>query len=115
MGCVCSQDNAKLELKNEFYQNQYDLEEKIQKNKNILLSLIKLQSMIKGRFFRKNFKKELLKEEIITFTFINTDKIPQKELEELFEKYPPLNDGVEVEVRSPAEFSNKVILGNGIK
>ena len=54
MGCVCSQDNAKLELKNEFYQNQYDLEEKIQKNKNILLSLIKLQSMIKGRFFRKN-------------------------------------------------------------
>ena len=48
-------------------------------------------------------------EESLSYKFITTDKIEQKELEELFMLYPPLNDGLEVEVRSPAQFNNKVI------
>ena len=63
----------------------------------------------------RNTKKEVSqvtessKEESITFKYITTEKIDQNELQELFDKYPPLDDGIEVEVRSPAEFSNKVI------
>ena len=112
MGCVCSQDDRNIEAKNEFYQNNYDIEEKIKRNKTLMNSLIKLQSKIKGHYFRKNYKKNLNNqntEEPLTYKFITTNKIEQKQLEELFQLYPPLNDNIEVEVRSPAQFSNKVI------
>ena len=109
MGCVCTQDNQQLELKNEFSQNHLEIEEKFLKNAELLKSLTKLQAIIKGRYVRNNLKKDVSKDESITFKYINTEKIDQNELQELFDKYPPLDDGVEVEVRSPAEFSNKVI------
>ena len=110
MGCVCTQENNQFETTNEFHQNHSEIEEKIFKNKDLMKSLIKLQAVLKGRYFRKNtLKNDTNQEEPITFKFINTDKIDQNELEELFQIYPPLDDGVDVEVRSPAEFSNKVI------
>ena len=110
MGCVCTQENNQFEAKNEFYQNQNNIEEKFLKDVNLMGSLIKLQAIMKGLYFRKNLtNKEIIQEEPITYQFINTDKIDQNELEELFQKYPPLDDGIEVEVRSPAEFSNNVI------
>ena len=82
MGCECSHDERNAEFKNEFYQKNYDVEEKIKTNPNLLKGLITLQSIIKGRFFRKNFNKQLNnnnEEEIISYKFINTDKIDQKE------------------------------------
>ena len=110
MGCVCSQDNKQFETKNEFYQNQYDSEEKITNNMKLYNSLIKLQAIIKGRYFRKNFyKKAISQEEELNYKITNSDQIKQNELEEVCNEYPPLDDGVEVEVRPPAEFNNKLI------
>ena len=110
MGCVCTQENNQFETKNEFNQIQNDIEEKFLKNKDLMNSLIKLQAIVRGRYFRKNtIKNEINFEEPLTYEFITSDKINQNELEELFQKYPPLDDGIDVEVRSPAEFSNKVI------
>ena len=112
MGCVCSQDERNIESKNEFYQKNYEIENKIRKNKQLLGMLIRLQSRIRGRIFRVKLKQKLNNnegEEPITYTFIETDKIDKKELEELKMIYPPLNDDIEVEERGPAQFNNKVI------
>ena len=111
MGCVCSQDDANIEYKNEFYKINKEAEEKIKNNIHLLNLIIRLQSKIKGRVFRKKLKKELNSEEDeqLNYKSVNTSKIDPDELEELFKTYPPLNDGVEVEVRSPAQFNNKAI------
>jgi hypothetical protein len=114
MGCVCSQDDRNIEFKNEFYHKNYEIDETIKSNPDLLKLLIKVQGIIKGRYFRKNFNKETFnindeEEDLTSYKHITTDKIKQKELEDLFTLYPPLNDGVEVEVRSPAQFNNKVI------
>ena len=80
------------------------------KDLNLMDSLIKLQSIIKGRYFLKNLgNQDIIQEEPLTYQFINTDKIDKKELEDLFQKYLHLNDGTEIEIRSLAEFSNNVI------
>ena len=39
MGCVCTQENNQFESKNEFSQNQLDIEEKINRNKDLYKSL----------------------------------------------------------------------------
>ena len=113
MGCVCSHDDTNIESKNEFYQINYEIEPKIKTNPKLMDNLIRLQSIVKGRYFRKNFKKILsneIKEEPLTYKYITTNKVDQKTLEELFQLYPPLNDGIEVEVRSPAQFSNNKVI-----
>ena len=109
MGCVCTQDNHQLELKNEFSQYQIEIEEKFNNNLKLVKLLTKLQAIVKGRHIRNNLKKIEAKEEQLTYELIQTEIIPQEELQEVFETYPPLDDGVEVEVRGPAQFSNKVI------
>ena len=109
MGCVCSHGEDDAEYKNENFQRNYDIDNKFKTNKTLLEKLIKLQSIIKGRLFRKKFYEELDDNDQMNYKFITTDKIDQSELEELFKTYPPLNDGIEVEVRSPAQFNNKVI------
>lgn len=109
MGCVCTQDNHQLELKNEFSQYQIEIEEKFNNNLKLLKLLTKLQAIIKGRYVRNKLNKFEAKDEQLTYELIQTEIIPQEELQEVFETYPPLDDGVEVEVRGPAQFSNKVI------
>ena len=112
MGCVCPQDAKNNEARNEFYQNNYEIEQKIRTNKTLMKCLIKLQRKVKEHYYRKNRNKNLNNEnedEPLTYKHIATNKIDQKQLEELFKIYPPLNDDIDVEVRSPAQFSNKVI------
>ena len=70
MGCVCTQENNQFETKNEFNQNQNDIEEKFLKNKDLMNSLIKLQAIVRGRYFRKNIiKNEANIDEPLTFNF----------------------------------------------
>ena len=113
MGCVCSNKNDTYEKKIEYYQKAYEIDDKIKSNKQLYNLLIKLQGIIKGRYFRKNFNKESFinndEELSCNYKLVNTDKITINELKDLFNVYPELNDGVEVEVRSPALFKNKVI------
>ena len=114
MGCVCSHEERRNEFKNEFYPKKYEVEEVINSNQKLLNALIKFQAIIKGRYYRKNFKKESLminmdEKDLNRYTFVNTDKITPKDLQDLFNSVSPVNDGVEVEVRSPAQFENKVI------
>jgi len=42
---------------------------------------------------------------------IKTIAIKEEELEELFKKYPPLNDGVIVKINGPIELMNSLYLG----
>ena len=72
MGCVCTQDNHQLELKNEFSQYQIEIEEKFNNNLKLLKLLTKLQAIIKGRYVRNNLNKIEAKDEQLTYELIQT-------------------------------------------
>ncbi len=118
MGCSCLKDEIKIECENEILQNNNTIDEIIKSNPDLLIQIIKIQGIIKGRFFRKNFYKNTLninceeedyEDEFKNYKQITTDKIAQKELEVLFKLYPSLDDGIEVEVQSPVQFDNGLI------
>ena len=117
MGCVCSHDERIKELKNEFNHNQNDflIDEKLNPDEKITNSLIKFQKIIKRIIFYKILNYKNTDQGVdgeFTYKPITTDKIDQEELKELFRLYPPLDDNIEVEVRSPVQFNafnNKVI------
>ena len=118
MGCSCLKDEIKIECENEILQNNNTIDEIIKSNPDLLIQIIKIQGIIKGRFFRKNFYKNTLninceeedyEDEFKNYKQITTDKIDQKELEVLFKLYPSLDDGIEVEVQSPVQFDNGLI------
>ena len=96
MGCVCSHEEGRNEFKSEFHPKKYEIEEIINSNPELLNALIKIQAIIKGRYYRKYFKKESMismdEKDLNRYTFVNTDKITQQDLQDLFNLEPPLDD-----------------------
>ena len=85
-------------------------------NPESIKKLILIQSAIKGFLFRvKKFPKILENSKILIpnissskFKTVPNSKIIKEEIEKLFEKYPPLEDGV-VELKQSVEYENKAI------
>jgi hypothetical protein len=125
MGCGCNfgKSEQNIELLNE---ELGKIEEKIKGDYSLLRALIKLQSTIKGFLFRKNFKiTNKLERSKVNETNIDaeadiesdmsktsnchqhpTELITEEELNKLMKEYPPLKDGVKVEINGPLMFEN---------
>ena len=86
-------------------------------NPESIKKLILVQSAIKGFLFRvKSVPKILENSKILIpnissskFKTVPNSKITKEEIEKLFEKYPPLEDGVLVELKQSVEYENKAI------
>ena len=114
MGCGCTSNCGKsTEEISEFNNNDniYRINDIISNNQKLLTSLIKLQSHYRGIKSRIKFQSELnqINEELINENII----ITEDELTSLLKNYPPLNDGIQVELISPIEYptNNTVYCG----
>ena len=133
MGCSCAKDikneNDKevlneFEVNNEFQENNNnkeqieniltdnnDKKETEPNNIDTLLpknSEIIIQNQIENGG-DKSLLKSNLKKNISPYKSITTNKITKEELENFFVEYKPLNDGVEIELRSPQLCENDTI------
>ena len=83
----------------------------------LLSSVVVMQSKMKGLLLRKKIGPRLQKDRnILTpnvsttkFISVQNSKIQETEIDKLFSKYPPLNDGIKVEKRPTVEYENKAI------
>ena len=75
------------------------------------------QSILRGYLLRKNISQYLIGEKntltpnvsSTKFIIVANSKITEEEISKLFEKYPPLNDGVPVELKQSVEYENRAI------
>ena len=121
MGCVCTNNCAKLsEDLSEFNTNNYNsnqLKEIIINNKKYIFLLIKLQSHFRGMKVRETIQTKINEiNEVIPNNNLQPNLssqslvVTEDELNELFNKYPPLKDNVKVEIIPPVEYpTNKSV------
>ena len=121
MGCGCNFGNAKQEEKNELVNNEITrIEETIKGNKELENSVIKIQSNFRGMKLRSkikgleisqnNYNANVTSQSQIMdsnqFHRTSTNLITQEELSKLLNEYPPLDDGIIVEINGPLKFEN---------
>ena len=121
MGCTCENNKAEEDFEIKKPNNEiltYKLNQKVIKN------LIILQSHIRGTLYRKKFNsmERLLIEsqsnqnsfmddnyeinENIKFSFLSEEQITESDMNYLFKTYPPLKDGVEIEMKPTTQMEN---------
>ena len=79
--------------------------------------MIRIQSRVRGMLLRKEVAPILIKEKntlspnvsSTRFVIVANSKITDDEITKLFQKYPPLNDGVEVELKQSVEYENRAV------
>ena len=115
MGCTCENNKAEddIEIQKQTKEiKTYQLDQKLIKN------LIILQSHIRGVLFRKKFNDEYFEENRSNLTsningnydnkysLLEEEQITESDKNYLFKNYLPLNDGVDVEVKSTTQIEN---------
>ena len=108
MGCSCAHLFPQTEMKNEV-QEQYQQNQdngRVFSEVDILKGANGLNNENNDLYRSNNEENELIN----SFQFIKTDKITKEELENLCSSNPPLNDGIEVEIRDPVESRNNKII-----
>jgi len=86
-------------------------------NSKLLISLKKIQSQFRGMLIRKKINKLINSKFLNNFpnesnshyTIIQTDKITEEDIHQLFLKYPPLEDNIQVKLKNPVQYDNKAI------
>ena len=121
MGCGCNFGNAKSEEKIELLNNEITrIEETIKGNKELENSVIKIQSNFRGmklrskikdievsqNFYNANVTSQSQLVDSNQFHPTSTNLITKEELTKLLNEYPPLDDGIEVEVNGPLKYEN---------
>jgi hypothetical protein len=115
MGCGCTSNCGKnAEEISEFHNdsNIVRINDIISNNKKLLSSIIKLQSYYRGIKARLKFQSRLNEISELLNNDEQQDKsqfiiILDDELNSLLNSYPPLNDGIQVEIISPIEYPSK--------
>ena len=112
MGCSCvirkEESDLNTGLSSEFINT-------FKNNKKLLITLIRIQSRLRGLVVRKKVKSLVRPKKFMPndssnkYTIISSNKITEDDIRKLFQKYPPLNDGVEVELKQTVEYENKAI------
>ena len=89
---------------------------KFQENPNLLNSLIKAQSNIRGHQLRNKFRALNPNSVSIPIQNISTNYSPvqnnlisQSEIQALFEKYSPLSDSIPVSLKNTVEYENHAV------
>ena len=112
MGCSCVKNNKESDLNT---QALSQLVSKFKKDPKLMKSLIKTQSKLRGLFLRNRIKTEIHPKKFMPndssykYIKISTNKITEDDIRKLFQKYPPLNDGVPVTLKQAVEYENKAI------
>ena len=126
MGCICITDKPETEIddykmqeisKQIINDNNNIIVNKFKNNKSLMRTLIHFQAIIKGIIFRKNFMKISNQIDSKFMANISSTKvvpiqnslITEDDLRKLFEKYEPLKDGVQTELKQCVEYENKAI------
>ena len=85
-------------------------------NPGLIFTLIKVQSALRGLISRKKvrgagmkFNKFIPNDSYMRFSTIPNNKITDDAIRALFEKYPPLNDNINVKLKQTTEYENKAI------
>ena len=112
MGCSCvirkEESDLNTGLSSEFINT-------FKNNKKLLITLIRIQSRLRGLVVRKKVKSLVRPKKFMPndssnkYTIISSNKITEEDIKKLFQKYPALNDGVEVELKQTVEYENKAI------
>ena len=111
MGCSCVTNYKEQDLNTEQFNN---LTNKFKTNPKLLKTLIKLQSKLRGIFLRNKLKSIPKKKFFPTdssfkYIQISSNKITLDDLRKLFQRYPPLTDGISVTLKQTVEYENKAI------
>ena len=113
MGCSCETNkNDASDLNTE---TTITISKEIKENKHLYTSLLKLQALIKGHLVRQNNKNTLHPKHFMPndsshkYCIISSNKITDNDIHKLFQKYPPLDDNVPIELKQTVEYENKAI------
>ncbi|MCQ2819404.1 MAG: hypothetical protein MJ252_19250 [archaeon] len=112
MGCSCVLNSKEPDLNTEAYSN---LAFKFKNDPHLLNTLIRVQSRIRGLITRKKVKSSTKVKKFMPndssnkYTIITSNKITDEDIKKLFQKYPPLNDNVAVELKQTVEYENRAI------
>ena len=112
MGCSCVIHNKETDLNTEALSQ---LSSKFKTNPKLMRSLIQIQSKLRGIFLRNRLRNEnhpkkfMPNDSSYKYIIINTNKITEDDIRKLFQKYPPLNDGIPVTLKQTVEYENKAI------
>lgn len=113
MGCSCvSKTKEKYDFNTEAFSQ---IAIKFKKDVRLTYLLVRMQSRIRGLLVRKQLrssnrsKKFMPNDSTNKYTMISSGKITQEDIKKLFQKYPPLKDNVEVELKQTVEYENKAI------
>ncbi len=128
MGCVCANEKVETELddmemqeisKMNFFINYMNLiiVNIFRYDKNKLSLLTRCQSRLRGMFLRNKLQKIKNEEEnkltanlsYTRYITVQNSSISEDDIQKLFQKYPPLNDGEPVELKQCVEYENKAI------
>ena len=87
------------------------------KDKKKLFQLTRFQSRLRGMFFRNKFQRMKTEDEnkytanvsYSRYVTVQNSTITDEDIQKLFQKYTPLEDGIEVELRQCVEYENKAV------
>ena len=90
---------------------------KIKNSPKLIKKIISFQSILRGFLLRKKISQYLIDDKnafnsnisLTRYVIVPNSKITEEEISALFEKYPPLNDGVPVELKQSVEYENRAI------
>ena len=111
MGCTCENNKGEDDIEITKEKKTYQLDQKL------LKSLITLQSHVRGVLYRKKFNNELLFEENLSnltsylnnenkYSLLDEEQITESDINNLFKNYPPLNDGINIEIKPITQIEN---------
>ena len=86
-------------------------------DKKKLSQLTRFQSRLRGIFVRNKFQRQKTEDEnkltanvsYTRYITVQNSSITEEDIQKLFQKYPPLKDGIDVELKQCVEYENKAI------
>ena len=111
MGCSCVANTKEPDLNTEYFNH---LSSKFKSNQKLLKTLIRIQSNVRGILTRSKLKNLENKrffpiDSSYKYIQITSNKITLEDLKKLFQRYPPLTDGIPVTLKQTVEYENKAI------
>ena len=96
MGCSCVANTKEPDLNTEYFNH---LSSKFKSNQKLLKTLIRIQSNVRGILTRSKLKNLENKrffpiDSSYKYIQITSNKITLEDLKKLFQRYPPLTDGI---------------------
>ena len=115
MGAICGSKEDELTNMNTNDPKTKEIMMMFKKNPKLIFCIIKLQAFFRGLIKRKNIDAIRVKvgfvpnDSYINFNTIPNTKISDEQIKDLFNKYPSLNDNINVKLKQTTQYENKAI------